>query len=125
MNIFELYLEKIKSIIVDLSKKNQLVIPETFNGINAEIPPIKFNCDISTNVAMVLSKLNKSSPVELAEKLALEIKNSDELIDDISVVKPGFINIKFKPIFWTNFVETITSNSKDFGRNIKAKKKII
>ena len=70
MNIFELYLDKIKSIIVDLNKNNQLEIPESFNGINAEIPPPKFDCDISTNVAMVLSKLNKTSPIELAEVLS-------------------------------------------------------
>ena len=56
MNIFELYLDKIKSIIVDLNKQGELIIPETFNGINAEIPPAKFDCDISTNVAMVLVK---------------------------------------------------------------------
>ena len=74
MNIFELYLDKIKSIIVDLNKNNQLEIPESFNGINAEIPPPKFDCDISTNVAMVLSKINKTSPLELAEKLAPVIK---------------------------------------------------
>ena len=78
MNIFELYLDKIKFVIVELSKKNQLIVPESFNGINAEIPPPKFDCDISTNVAMVLSKLNKTSPIQLAEKLAPEIKNSDE-----------------------------------------------
>ena len=52
MNIFELYLDKIKSTIVDLNKQGELIIPETFNGINAEIPPAKFDCDISTNVAI-------------------------------------------------------------------------
>jgi len=45
MNIFELYLDKIKSVIVDLNKNNKLEIPENFNGINAEIPPPKFDCD--------------------------------------------------------------------------------
>ena len=74
MNIFELYLDKIKSIIIDLDKKGELVIPETFNGINAEIPPTKFDCDISTNVAMVLSKLNKRSPLDLAEQISPIIK---------------------------------------------------
>ena len=63
----------------NLSKKNQIIVPENFNGINAEIPPAKFNCDISTNVAMVLSKLNKTSPIQLAEKLAPEIQNGDDL----------------------------------------------
>ena len=50
MNIFEIYLDKIKSIIVDLNKKGELIIPETLNGINSEIPPAKFDSDISTNV---------------------------------------------------------------------------
>ena len=122
MNIFELYLDKIKSIIVDLNKNNQLEIPESFNGINAEIPPPKFDCDISTNVAMVLSKINKTSPLELAEKLAPEIKNKDSEIETISVAKPGFINIKFKPFYWSNFIKNITDNADSFGINEKEKK---
>ena len=104
MNIFELYLDKIKSIIVELSQKNQLIVPESFNGINAEIPPPKFDCDISTNVAMVLSKLNKTSPIELAEKLAPEIKNSDDQIDKISIAKPGFRCKFFCQFYWGSFI---------------------
>ena len=122
MNIFELYLDKIKSVIVDLNKNNKLEIPESFNGINAEIPPPKFDCDISTNVAMVLSKINKTSPLQLAEKLAPEIKNNDSEIETISVAKPGFINIKFKPSFWSNFIKNITDNADNFGINEKEKK---
>ena len=122
MNIFELYLEKIKSIIIGLNKKGILIIPETFNGINAEIPPAKFNCDISTNVAMVLSKLNKKSPQDLAEQILPIIKENDPLIDTISIVKPGFINIKFKPLFWSNFIKEIIVNAKTFGVNKKEKK---
>ena len=122
MNIFELYLDKIKSIIVDLNKNNQLEIPESFNGINAEIPPPKFDCDISTNVAMVLSKINKTSPLQLADKLAPEIKNKDSQIETISVAKPGFINIKFKPSYWSNFIKNITDNADSFGINEKEKK---
>ena len=122
MNIFEHYLDKIKSTISDLSKKGELIVPDTLNGINAEIPPAKFDCDISTNVAMVLSKINKKSPLDLAEKISSSLKNNDSLIQAIDVVKPGFINIKFKPIFWSNFIESIISNSKTFGINKKEKK---
>ena len=122
MNIFELYLEKIKIIITELNKEGKLSVPETFNGINAEIPPSKFDCDISTNVAMVLSKKNNKSPIDLAEQISPIIKNKDPLIDSVTVVKPGFINIKFKPIFWSNFVEEIIINSKTYGINEKEKK---
>ena len=122
MNIFELYLDKIKSIIVNLSKEGEIIIPETFNGINSEIPPKKFDCDISTNVAMVLSKLNKKSPMDLAEIISPVIKENDSLIQTITIVKPGFINIKFKPIFWSNFIKEIILNAKSFGVNEKEKK---
>ena len=122
MNIFELYLDKIKSIIVNLSKEGKIIIPETFNGINSEIPPTKFDCDISTNVAMVLSKLNKKSPMDLAEIISPVIKENDSLIQTITIVKPGFINIKFKPIFWSNFIKEIILNAKSFGINEKEKK---
>ena len=123
MNIFEEYLDKIKKILLELSKNGELIIPDKLDGINTEIPPSKFNCDISTNVAMFLSKINKKSPADLAETLAKAIKKNDKLIEDISIVKPGFINIKFKPIFWTNFIEEIIKNSKSFGINTKEKKK--
>ena len=122
MNIFELYLEKIKSIIIDLSKQDKLHIPETFNGINAEIPPSKFNCDISTNVAMVLAKLNKKSPMELAEPISSIIKEKDPMVETVTIVKPGFINIKFKPLFWTNFIEKIIAHSDTYGVNDNEKK---
>ena len=123
MNIFDQYLEKIKKILLDLNKNSDLILPDKLDGITVEIPPSKFNSDISTNVAMVLSKPNKKSPADLATILAKAIKKSDELIEEILVVKPGFINIKFKAIFWTNFIQDIIKNSKTFGINTKEKKK--
>ena len=123
MNIFDQYLDKIKKILLDLSNNGDLILPDRLDGITAEIPPSKFNCDISTNVAMVLSKANKKSPTDLAVTLVENIKKSDNLIEDISIVKPGFINIKFKTIFWTNFVKEIIKESKTFGINRKEKKK--
>ena len=122
MNIFDQYLDKIKNILLDLSKNGNIVLPEKMDGITAEIPPAKFNSDISTNVAMVLSKANNKSPSDLANILVKAIKEKDELIDNISVVKPGFINIKFQPIFWTKFVKELIKNSDNYGINTKEKK---
>jgi len=122
MNIFDQYLDKIKNVLLDLSKNGNIVLPEKMDGITAEIPPAKFNSDISTNVAMVLSKANNKSPSDLANILVKAIKEKDELIDNISVVKPGFINIKFQPIFWTKFVKEIIENSDNYGINTKEKK---
>ena len=122
MNIFDKYLDKIKKILLDLSKNGDLILPDKLDGITTETPPSKFNSDISTNVAMVLSKANNKLPTDLAVTLAEAIKKSDNLIDDISIIKPGFINIKFKPIFWTNFIEEIIKNFETFGINTNEKK---
>ena len=122
MNIFEQYLYKIKEILSTLSSNGDLILPDSLNGITAEIPPSKFDSDISTNVAMVLSKINNKSPSDLAQILVEKIKKEDKFIEEISVVKPGFINIKFKPIFWTNFIKEMIKNSKSFGTNKDIKK---
>jgi len=122
MNIFDLYLDKIIILIKKLNKESFLELPESLNGINVDIPPSNFDCDISTNVAMVLSKINKKSPIDIANTLIDLIKKEDEKIETISVAKPGFINIKFKAIYWNNFIKDINENYENYGVNIKEKK---
>ena len=123
MNIFDLYLDKILILIKKLNKDKLIVLPESLNGINVDIPPANFDCDISTNVAMFLSKINKKSPIDLANFLTNEIKKQDVLIDSINVVNPGFINIKFKSEYWNNFIKNVNDNYINYGTNIKEKKK--
>ena len=77
MNIFDIYLDKIKKIILDQCKNGLLKAPVNFNSINVDIPPKQFDCDISTNVAMVLSKINQKSPIDLANQLIELIKNNN------------------------------------------------
>ncbi len=80
MNIFKTYLDKIIKLIKLANKNNLLVLPENLSGINVDIPPAKFNCDMSTNVAMILSKPNNKSPLEIAEVISDIIKKNDYYI---------------------------------------------
>ena len=116
MNIFQIYLKKITKILFEESKKGLIKIPENLDSINVDVAPEKFNCDISTNIAMVLSKLNESEPITLATKLSEIIKKNDVNINNIEVVKPGFINIKFKQNFWNDFCKNIISSDKNYGK---------
>jgi arginyl-tRNA synthetase len=122
MNIFDLYLDKIIILIKKLNEKGSIELPESLNGINVDIPPANFNCDISTNVSMVLSKINKKSPIDIANQLIVLIEKEDSNIELISVAKPGFINIKFKGNYWNNFIKEVHDNFKNFGVNVKEKK---
>ena len=122
MNIFNLYLDKIIILINKLNKEGTLLLPESLNGINVDIPPANFDCDISTNVSMVLSKINKKSPIEIANQLIVLIEKENPNIESISVVNPGFINIKFKAIYWNNFIKEVNANYQNYGVNVKEKK---
>ena len=92
MNIFNIYLDKIKKIVLEQNKIGNLKIPDNLNSINVDIPPKQFDCDISTNVSMVLSKVNQKPPIDLAYQLIELIKKNDINISSISVATPGFIN---------------------------------
>ena len=115
MNIFDLYLSKIISIIKKCKSDDILEIPKNINGINVDIPPTNLQYDISTNAAMILSKPNNKPPMELA-KLLIKFFEKDEDIEEISLAKPGFINIKFKQNFWNDFCKNIISSDKNYGK---------
>ena len=124
MNIFDLYLEKIKNLLFLLNKNESLTLPKNLNNLNVDIPPSNFKCDISTNVAMILAKPNNQSPLELAKKLTIHLEK-DENIEKIDVAKPGFINIKLTTLFWSNFLKDVLANPVSYGaKKDKNKKKI-
>lgn len=121
MNIFQHYLEKILNLLKEESQKKHIKLPTNLNSINVEIPPEKFDYDLSTNVALILSKINQKTPSEIGEYLR-GILNKDEFIDQVDIVKPGFINIKLKKIFWSNFIKQVLYNPDQYGINQNDKK---
>ena len=125
MNIFDIYLDKIKKIVIGQQKNGIMKIPENLDVINVDIPPKQFDCDISTNAAMVLSKINQKSPIDLANQLIELIKKEDANINSVTVAKPGFINIKFQQSFWNEFLKNIISSNLIYGSNYKKKQKYL
>ena len=117
MNIFEIYKKKIIKFITDEASKGNLESGDVLKNINVDTPPENLNYDLSTNVAMVLSKLNKKAPNILAEQIIKLLKEKDSSIDQIDFAKPGFINIKFNSVFWKEFAEDLLNQNFSFGIN--------
>ena len=123
MNIFETYQDKIKNLILDINKQGKIEISDNLDSIGVDLPPSQFRAHISTNVAMVLSKVNKSNPNDLAKKIEIELLKIDKDIEKIEIVKPGFINITFKNTFWNKFIQNVINQKLEYGTNLIAKKK--
>ena len=122
MNIFRLYSKKIRDNITALDKDGVIKTPKDLSSINVDVPPENIQSDISTNAAMVLSKINSKSPLVVAEIIKKKLLEDND-ISNIDILKPGFINIKFKPSFWNLFLENIINNPNEFGVDSSQTKK--
>ena len=83
MNIFDQYLEKIIKTIdalhqdrkIELSEKDDVQdkLPNIIKRINVDKVPPGIDYDISTNVALILAKINKKDPIDFANFLVCVI----------------------------------------------------
>ena len=122
MNIFENYLNKIKEILINENSNKKILLPENLDSINVEIPPSKFNCDLSTNAAMVLSKINKMSPEQIGEQLKTLMLKIDG-VENVTFVKPGFLNLNLSNNYWNFFLKDLLNNQNEYGINKSEVKK--
>ena len=126
MNIFENYKNKIISILNEAGNEGHIVLPDNLNSINVDSTPKSIDFDISTNVSMVLAKLNSKSPEELSKVIIELIKKNDNMIDLIEFAKPGFINIKFTKKFWSEFSQSVIENEISYGSsNLKGRRILV
>ena len=116
MNIFDYYHSSLLKGLKEFEKKGALKIPEKTNSISVEVPPDKFDADISTNVCMVLSGINKSKPKDIYENYVSKLLSKDDNLENFEIVNPGFVNLKFKKKFWNSFLEKIVQLKK-YGSN--------
>ena len=58
-----------------------------------ENPPTNFNYDFSTNICLVLGKLNKLNSINLAKKIKKTLEENIGDFSEIEVAAPGFLNL--------------------------------
>ena len=119
MNIFEIYLNKIQDLILVNSKILKIENNISFLGTLVETPPQKINFDLSSNIALVLAKKTKQSPIVLAETLKKIMLDNLDDFSEISVAKPGFINFRFSTKTYQKLIINILKISNKYGSNNK------
>lgn len=74
--------------------------------------------DLSTNVALILTKDLKRAPIQIAEEISSILNQYlPNHIDSISVTPPGFINFTLSPSFYQSNIINILNAGEDFGRS--------
>ena len=116
MNIFEEYLKKINTLVDKNKEILKLDNLNNFKGIVVEIPPEEFNFDLSCNASLVLAKINKINPKELANKMKdLILKNLSDF-EKIDIAGPGFLNLKLTNKSLISNINKILENKKFYGK---------
>ena len=95
--------------------KNSLPVSLESSNIVIEIPKDKRNGDYSSNVAFLLTKELKESPMDIANMIKDKI--SDEMIEKVEVANPGFINFYISKSYLLNNINVINEMGRDYGRS--------
>ena len=115
MNIFDNYLLIITKIILKNKESLNLNNLKNLENVNIEVPPKHFNFDLSTNISLVLSKINKTNPNDLAKSIKdLLLKNISHF-EKIEVAKPGFLNIKLSKEGIVTNINSILKDRDTYG----------
>ena len=84
--------------------------------ISIEKPKNKDHGDLSTNIALLLTKKIKKNPLEICDELKNELIKSD-LFESIEIAKPGFINFKLAIFSLTESLNKIIELNNNYGQN--------
>ena len=123
MNLFSDYQKRIFNCLKNLEKKKVIQIPQKIKSFAVELPPQNQKADISCNAAMVLAKLNNSTPVKLAEILKRYLLSNFKEFKSIDIADPGFLNINFHISFWKRYLIKVVKLNSKYGSNRNYKKK--
>lgn len=106
----ETLIEEIKQAILKANLVTE--VPE----IKIEIPKDTKNGDYASNIAMVLTKLAKKNPREIAQAIVdnLDIKKAD--VTKIDIAGPGFINFYMDNAYLTGIITEALAKKEKFGK---------
>ncbi len=112
-------MSEINDKLINLIKealKNKFNLENKDNLIMIETPKEKKFGDYSTNIAMRLAKELHDNPFNIATSLKEELEK-DELVKQVDVIRPGFINFFIKEDSLSKVIKNVITLDKDFGRS--------
>jgi arginyl-tRNA synthetase len=114
MNVFKTYRVIIGQIVGDMTAAGDLPPGLAVDRISVEPPRDASHGDISTNVAMVLSKPAGKKPRDLAEMIAAKLSDAAG-VETVEIAGPGFVNLRLETASWQDQVTQILGHGVAYG----------
>ena len=101
---------------IDQAKKLDLLPEFICPDILIQKPKLETHGTWSSNIALVISKIAKQNPMQIAEKIKDNIEKN-EIISEINVINPGFINIEISNKYRELIIKKVIKNKEHYGSN--------
>lgn len=110
-------IDQVKQTLVDEIKKSiqQAGITDDVPAIKIEIPKDEKNGDYSTNIAMVLTKIAKRNPREIATLIVENLDATKAHVKSIDIAGPGFINFYLDSSYLYEVIDQAMEKDERFG----------
>ncbi len=110
--------ELLREIIVrtfEQCRREGLLRSDALPDFTVELPRSRQHGDLATNIAMILAKLEKRPPREIAELFAGKLLQADPCILNVEIAGPGFINCFIDACAWHDVLEHIETQADRYG----------
>lgn len=120
-------IDQVKQTLIQEIEKSiqQANIVESIPEIKIEIPKDTENGDYATNIAMVLTKLAKRNPREIAQLIVDHLDTEAAHVKKIDIAGPGFINFYLDSSYLNAVIDQALELDTQFGRVAESKNKKI
>ena len=116
MNIFNRFEAEFETITAQMKTDGELPAALDTGRVVFELPRDPSHGDLACNAAMVLAKPAGMKPRDLATLFARHLQAID-VVTDIEIAGPGFINIRVAPGLWAAELTAIIAAGDNYGRN--------
>jgi arginyl-tRNA synthetase len=116
MNLFAHFQALVIAEVEAMAVAGELPVGLDLSRVTVEPPRDAAHGDVATNAAMVLAKPAGQNPRALAERLKARLACGDD-IASADVAGPGFINLRLKPSFWPQVLESALMLGETYGHS--------
>ncbi|UXR82791.1 arginine--tRNA ligase [Staphylococcus sp. IVB6214] len=111
-------IDQVKQTLIEEIEKSikKAELAETVPAIKVEIPKDTQNGDYSTNIAMVLTKIAKRNPREIAQLIVEHLDTEAAHVQKIDIAGPGFINFYLDSSYLHVVIDDVLNKDTQYGR---------